>query len=998
MRSLRLLYIVCGLLVLTFVGSLFCRADGSDSEIKKDLVLVQMRVNGVSKGDSEVLVLEDKLYLPVKQLAQLSGVEVSYDRDSKRLAFVEITKGLPVVIEPISKTVRVGENLLDITSTPIYWMKQSISLLDEVLLSKELVEQFFDIKTEYKDDILVLEITNPRILKASGQAKDVKGFKAMDEEPADLVKPKKSKFLIQSLRPVYFTQARYSDRSSPALSQTELNFGNFLGLNFTGEANDGNFIAGPAFFFSEKEVGFAGMRQTWYRKYNDKFGLVLGDSFSQLNRLNTGGQVFGTRFGTPKNIGISQDNVVTLQGSCATGSEVLLIINNQQISRQVCTNGSYQITYVPRLVDVNNEYRVVQRNVDGSDLVLREERFNYFGDLLQKNQKSWQVFAGTPPLELFNQRSSISLKKDTESSQPDVIPRKAVTGGQFQYGLSDRLTLEGVVAADRFMRSPGEPLLANKILPLTNDIRFLEGETLSLGLYARPKNNFGLRLGTALSHSTDPSSRKLTRTGVGNAFSLDYDWRFKTFTSVGNFFYMSPEFYTPNSPSGNIAGGNISLNGIYKKNFFRVNAFSTFTNLDRKSANGLQQRNTFAFNHSYRPDPNTSVQNNLVYRELKNDNSNVNNITYRTFVLKNVNKRFSATAATRLSNNKSLKPTTQTNFLGELTLGGVLFLDKRRRSQISNSFSLDTDEGVTSFTQLRWRYKNWVYQPSITYRMAKGGIRNYRIANGLFWQPPGSSRVGFEYAISNFQSPFRTFDEFGALIVAGKNKSVNHSVALNVQTVLGFVDNKPRILSNTQTGYIRGKAFLDTNNNGKYDNGEQVINQAKMKIGGKVFEPSKAGDSLATDVSKGIHKISLDPQSIPMTLRSQVDFINVKVEPGKTTEIFFPLKIDSATIEGRVIVKGSDGTLKSASNIVVLATDLNGKEVTYTYTDSNGYYVLSDLVPGDYIVRLDKSDVEVRKLVLSEPERKVNLPLRFDDFIEVKGVNFEAKQTVFGIN
>lgn len=969
-------------------------SDEEDKSIQKDLVLVQMKVNGFGKGNSEILVLDDKVFLPIKQIAQLCEVTVNFDRESKRLAFFDVVKSQPVVINPTDKTIKIGENLLDITATQVYWVKQSVSLVDEILISKELVEQLLDVKINYNEDTLSLDIAAPRLIKAT--AKSTKKYsQAEEDEPADLVRPQAKKFLLQSISPIYTTQASITERSTPTDSQTDLGFGNYLGLNVVADAYDGTYIAGPAFFFSDQEIGFAGMRQTWYKKINDNYGLMLGDSNSQLSRLNTGGQVFGVRMGTPKNLGISQDTVVTLQGSCANESEVLLIVNNQQIARQVCSNGTYQIKYVPRLVDVNNEFRVLQRNTDGTELILREERFNYFGDLLPKKKKAWQAFFGTPPLELFNSRSSIGLGQNGQDTKADPFPRKITGGAQYQYGLSDRMTLETIFSGDRLTRSAREPF--TKFLPVFNNQSSLEGETLSFGIYSRPKDRFGLRLGGAFSHSSDATKAQLSRTGLGKALTLDYDWRVKGFSSIGNFYYFSPEFYNPASSANNRAGGNISINGIYKKNYFRFNGATFLTNLDKKSADGLQQRNNIAFNHSYRPNNNTQIQNNFIYRESKNDVSSSNIVSYRAFALRNINKRVSATSSVILTNRKTFQPTLRTDFLGQVTVGGILFLDNRKRNQISQSFSLDTEDRFTSFTQFRWRYKNWIFQPSLSLQTNPGGTRNYRLANGVFWQGTNSSRFGIEYAVSSSQASTSTFDSFGGIIVGGKNKSINHSVALNLQTVVGFVDNKPHILTSTQTGYIRGKVFLDMNNNGQYEQGERLINQAKMKLNGKEIVADKKGDLLASDIGRGIHKVALDPKSIPLTLSPAVDFINVKVEPGKVTEIFFPLKIESATIEGRVTVLGSDGKPRSVNNIVVIASDLSGKEITYTYTDRDGYYILSDLRPGDFIIHIDARDVINRKLVIADNSKKVNLPLSLDEFIEIKGINFEATQTVFGL-
>lgn len=996
MRKCQKLLMTFCLLLMAFYLSLGTFSAEDDKTINKDLILVEVRVNGFKKDNTEILVVNEQVFVPIKQLAQNVDMNVSFDRSTKQITFPEAIKSQEVLINPTDKSIKVGDNLLDITANQVYWVKQSVYLIDEALISKELAEQLLNLKINYNEDTLTLEISAPRLLKTNTQKEKKSYNQSQEDDPPDLVRPNKKKFNFQSISPIYTTQANLTERTSQNNSETELGFGNFLGLNVVADAYDGTYLAGPGFFFTDQEVGFAGMRQSWFREYNDNLGVILGDSNTQLSRLNSGGQVFGIRAGTPKSIGISQDTVVSLQGTCGEDSEILLIINDQQIARQICTKGSYQIRYVPRLIDVNNEFKIIQRNTDGTDLILREERFNYFGDLLPKKNKAWQAFVGTPTLELFSSRSSIGLGKDSAGAKVDPFPRKVTGLAQYKYGVSDRLTLETALSGDHLIRDPNEP--STRFLPTFNNQGSLQGQTLSFGLYSRPKDRFGLRLGGALSNSSDQTEAQLSRTGIGRALSLDYDWRFKTFSSIGNFYYFSPEFYNTGSSSNNRAGGNISITGVYKKNFFRINTSTILTNLDKKSRNGLNQRSNISFNHSYRPNNKTQIQNNIVYRKNENDAVSSDIASYRFFVRRDLSKRVSVTASTIATNRRQFQPTEQRDFLGQATLGGILFLDRRKRNQLSQSFTLDTDNRLFSFTQFRWRYKNWIFQPSLSFQTNPQQSRNFRFANGIFWQGTNSSRFGIEYALSSSQSTGSIFDPFGGIIIGSKNKSVTHSVAINVQTVLGFVDNKPRILTSTQTGYIKAKVFFDKNSNSQYEPGEVLIREAKIKLNGRVITANPKGELVAVDIGRGNHKVALDPRSIPITLSPEVDFINVRVEPGLTTEVFFPLKNQSGSIEGRVTIKSNEGQIRPAGNIVITASDLTGKEITYTYTDSNGYYILSDLQTGDYIIQISQGDISSRKLVLEKDSYQINLPVKFDEFVEIKGINFNAIQTIFGIN
>ena len=169
-----------------------------------------------------------------------------------------------------------------------------------------------------------------------------------------------------------------------------------------------------------------------------------------------------------------------------------------------------------------------------------------------------------------------------------------------------------------------------------------------------------------------------------------------------------------------------------------------------------------------------------------------------------------------------------------------------------------------------------------------------------------------------------------------------------------------------------------------------------MQFNGKEYKTDSKGIIIVSDIPVGNYTTSLDARSLPITLNNVRDFAKIAIESGQTTNVLFPLTINAGSITGKITIKSPDGKIKSAGNIVIIAIDKNGKEVSYTYTDNEGYYTLSELAPEEYIIKIDKADVKNRNLLLDKEEQKVNIPMQLEDFIEIKNINFEASQSLFG--
>ena len=121
----------------------------------------------------------------------------------------------------------------------------------------------------------------------------------------------------------------------------------------------------------------------------------------------------------------------------------------------------------------------------------------------------------------------------------------------------------------------------------------------------------------------------------------------------------------------------------------------------------------------------------------------------------------------------------------------------------------------------------------------------------------------------------------------------------------------------------------------------------------------------------------------------------VQIDARKITEASFAIGINSGSVSGEVSVIDLKGEKQSVQGIVVIALNNEGKEAAYTYTNPDGSYTLSELEPGDYIITLDKLDISKRNLTIKEIKKKINIPIKLDDIVEISDISFEASQAAF---
>ena len=164
-------------------------------------------------------------------------------------------------------------------------------------------------------------------------------------------------------------------------------------------------------------------------------------------------------------------------------------------------------------------------------------------------------------------------------------------------------------------------------------------------------------------------------------------------------------------------------------------------------------------------------------------------------------------------------------------------------------------------------------------------------------QPQANARVrvdGNRYVVSDANGNFRIDS-----VARG-----DHSVYLDLLSVradLTLLDNTQQLITMdsrrdvildfrvVRTGRITGLVWLDTNGNGRLDEGEQPLADVRVVTSGRDTLTDDKGYFIIGDLPPGEHILLLDEKTIPEQTRSVAGSQSIKVAAGNETAIIFPV-------------------------------------------------------------------------------------------------------------
>lgn len=177
-----------------------------------------------------------------------------------------------------------------------------------------------------------------------------------------------------------------------------------------------------------------------------------------------------------------------------------------------------------------------------------------------------------------------------------------------------------------------------------------------------------------------------------------------------------------------------------------------------------------------------------------------------------------------------------------------------------------------------------------------------------------------------------------------------------------------------ESGAVSARAFVDTNGNGIMDAGEQpvknvgfLVNSSNHSVRTDDAGVAYVGHLLSnrsTNIAVNPATIE-DPQLVPL-----LKGMRVIPRPGNVTQIDFPL-VQTGEIDGTVYLT-NNGRKRGVGNVLLELVDKNGKVVAETRSGSDGFFVVVEVIPGEYSLRVGEEQLKELKLRYSG-SRKVTM-------------------------
>lgn len=198
-----------------------------------------------------------------------------------------------------------------------------------------------------------------------------------------------------------------------------------------------------------------------------------------------------------------------------------------------------------------------------------------------------------------------------------------------------------------------------------------------------------------------------------------------------------------------------------------------------------------------------------------------------------------------------------------------------------------------------------------------------------------------------------------------------------------------RSLANSGTLMVR--VFLDSNNNNIQDDGEKGIEGVKVK-GVQNYRRAVTNEN-GLAILKGMPAnrttdIVIEPGSIsePFLVAAN-DGFSITPRAGFVEYMEIPLN-NSSELEGTVYKQDEQGSSEVQPFATVKLLDKQGKQVAQTQAAYDGYYLFTDLRPGEYKAVID-DEFKQRKSLKDTQQVVVKLPAQGE---VVMGVDFELKE------
>lgn len=982
-----------------------------------DTSVVTLRINNKIAYDFEVIIWPDgSTSVPIKTLAELVDIAPEQNHVNNNITFINPTTDEKITIDYKNNTILVDSNLIEIRKPKLVFIKEGFIVQNDIFIPQKIAEDILDIRTNFSKESYAFDLGTSRTLKALVEINENQSPNSfvIEEKYNEVSKAEKENLFFKIKKLTYSLGSSMSASSGMQSSSNSAAQGAF-NLN-------GNFLGGEFNIGSSTSYGQSGMYVSGYRASLDyikpKYELSLGATNARLSDLAApGASIWGVRFNTVGANDGSSSVPRLIEGQASNDTYVELYINGVYAERANVVNGRYEFDSLKHNTD-EPMVRIVVESIDanGKRDKVYDRKFSQDRDLLAPGQKQFVAFSGVDSSAISQQYQLFG----DQFNNAYIQPVKFVSGVRYRMGITDNLTAGVSVAKDFIIRQPSKLLLSNtRKLSSARSYRTgrsSSGSVVSMDFdYVASKN---LRINSEVGYSIAESKVDPFFDPDGTDFGgyIGFNYNKKNFGLNGKVFSYGPDFYSAGSSglmdkrgfelSSNLQIDKVNLSGTmtkYQSNLddYFDGGISTVTdyslyasgNIDQNSTIRAGVRSTGAENSFYY-DRDTTYD--ITLSRRLSDKANLN-INYAKTIREA--KATNTSAITRSSNNLiNADISYNAGKVGIIRLAHEMMsldpVDRLLFGEIDENFLTQPVYSKNirlSLDRSSLPIKGITFSPNVGYRYG-GDNKGLNFGASLGYMFKSGKQIALNYA---YNSSFGKYMA-GAFNFGGTK---SHTLSLNFSDTVGFGVPKTSAFNNSYKsafdntgGIIKGKVFVDLNQNGIQDEGEEGLSAIDINFKNMFNVTTDSKGNYIASVGEGLHKVGLDKETLPVIYTPTTPDALVKVQRQKVYVANLGVIVTPGSISGRVenLKEGS-----SNSEVVILLVDKNGREVKYTTTDSTGGFYIGSIAPGSYKVIVDKNYLDYKGLQMDRSEGlTIDIPLVIDDFVDLENINFKliAKQ------
>ena len=306
--------------------------------------------------------------------------------------------------------------------------------------------------------------------------------------------------------------------------------------------------------------------------------------------------------------------------------------------------------------------------------------------------------------------------------------------------------------------------------------------------------------------------------------------------------------------------------------------------------------------------------------------------------------------------------------------------------------SLDAQEYIDGNFSIRSHYKKFSLRLSSDYEI-KPDHNIEAISLRAQRQINHNSNIRFsltkdlgEYDATNLEASLnKRFDQFTLSTNIGIDDKGNASLGTSLSISLGHEPRanrwKTQPVNMASEGAVSARAFLDSNYNEIYDDGEYIIPQATFIAKGKKYKSNEDNLAFITKLNTDepnnilIDTTSLEnPFWIPKT-----EGYKVATREGSVVHLDFPIS-NTTEIDGTIYLTKSDtDTSTRLARINLELIDTKGNIIAKTKSQFDGFYIFEKIIPGEYFIQV--AEQNLKKLDIKKQEKTYVNVKNTDDIV-----------------